>query len=71
MSLSSAQIEALAARKSVRRVAVENFLGTLGSEGPAGEIGARRNLYQDARDYKWNSATQAAILRGISLYFKR
>jgi hypothetical protein len=69
MPLSPDQIQKLATRKGVRRIAVENFLGTLGNEG--GAMNAKRNLYADARDYKWNSATQTAISRGIDLYFSR
>ena len=61
------QIETLASRNGVRRIAVENFLGTLGLEGSA--LAAKLNLRQDARDYKWNAATQSAIARGIDLFY--
>jgi hypothetical protein len=70
MALSAETIVTLAARKGVKRTAVENFLGTLGSEGPSGKSGALRNLYSDAASYKWNAATISAISRGIALYFK-
>lgn len=63
------QIETLASRNGVRRIAVENFLGTLGLEGSA--LAAKLNLRQDARDYKWNAATQSAIARGIDLFYAR
>ena len=69
--LTPEKITELASRKGVRKIAVENFLGTLGNEGPAGERGALRNMYDDARSYKWNCATQSAIERGIKLYFQR
>jgi hypothetical protein len=64
--ITSEQIAILAARKGVRKIAVENFLGTLGNEGA---LAARQNMIADARDYKWNSATMAAIQRGIELHF--
>jgi hypothetical protein len=69
MALSSTDITKLASRKGVRKIAVENFLGTLGSEGPAGRSGALQNLYSDAASYKWNSATVSAITSGINKYF--
>jgi hypothetical protein len=68
MALTAQQIETLAARKGVRRIAVMNFLGSLGYAGS--KSGELRNMYDDARSYKWNSATQNAIARGIELYFK-
>ena len=71
MSLNSETIAKLAAQKGVRKIAVENFLGTLGFEGSAGRAGALQNLYSDAASYKWNSATITAIKRGIDLYFKQ
>ena len=55
------EIEKLAARKGVRRIAVENFLGTMGDN----QWFARANLYDDARVYKWNAATVKAISAGI------
>jgi hypothetical protein len=68
--LTPSQIQELANRQGVRRIAVENSLSTLGHEGAAGKRGALRNLSQDARDYRWNAATQNAIRRGIALFFK-
>ncbi len=67
--LTAEKIQELANRKGVRRIAVENFLGTLGCERSA--FAATQNLYQDARDYKWNAATQTAIRRGIDLFYKK
>lgn len=58
------EIERLAARKSVRRIAVQNFLGTMSSLTAAQAYG---NLSLDARLYHWNSATVRAISRGIEL----
>jgi hypothetical protein len=68
--LTGEMIEKLAARKGVRKIAVENFLGTLGAEGEFGKYGAMRNLYSDAKSYKWNCATINAITSGINAYFK-
>ncbi len=65
--LTSAEIDALASRQGVRRIAVENFLGTL--DLSIGAYGNRRNLYQDAAAYRWNAATQNAIARGIEKAF--
>ena len=65
--LTSAEIEALAGRKGARRIAVENFLGTLNLK--IGAYGNRCNLYQDAAAYRWNAATQNAIARGIERAF--
>lgn len=63
--LTSIEIEKLASRKGVKRIAVENFLGTNTSNPDA--FAARSNLYMDAGLYKWNSATVNAILKGIDL----
>lgn len=70
MSLTPTDITKLASRRGVRKIAVENFLSTLGHEGPAGEAGARRNLYADAASYGWNAATVNAINAGIGKFFK-
>ena len=67
--LSNGIIEKLASRSGVRRVAVENFLGTLAITEPRWTH--EENLLRDARDYGWNAATQAAIERGIALAYKR
>jgi len=66
--LTSVEIEKYASRKGVKRVAVENFLGSIGYAGSlAGEL---RNMYDDARAYRWNSATQNAIAAGIKKAYK-
>ena len=62
-SLTDVEIEALAALPGVRRVAVENFLGSL--ELCKTRWGAEINLQNDARAYRWNDATKRAILAGI------
>lgn len=62
--LTDEQIEELANREGVRKIAVENFLTSLGGL-TKGE--ALANLKMDAKLYKWNSATQKAIRDGIKL----
>ena len=65
--LTNEQIEKLAAGKGVRRVAVENFLGTL-----SGDRGADlRNQGLDSRLYRWNMQTCAAIRTGIKLAYAK
>lgn len=66
--LTQAEIEKLANRQGVRRIAVENFLSTLGGAGS--EWGELCNLYADAQSYRWNAATIYAIERGIKLAYK-
>ena len=51
------EINKLASRKNVRKIAVENFLMPLGNS----PMIARYNLQCDARSYKWNSPTVQAI----------
>ena len=65
--LTGAEIEKLAARKGVKRIAVENFLASMGTGFPSD---ARQNLHADAESYKWNAATVKAILAGITLASK-
>lgn len=60
--LTTTEIAKLAGRAGVRRIAVENFLGSLSTETPTQALG---NLRADARDYGWNQATQSAIMAGI------
>ena len=66
--LSSEQIEKYANRKGVRKIAVENFLSTLGNAGSMG--GELANLYKDTQLYKWKSATVRAIESGIRKAYK-
>jgi len=62
MKLSYARIEALASLPGVKRIAVENFLATLGD---LTREEALANLEQDVRSYKWNVQTGRAIQQGI------
>lgn len=66
--LNKARIEELASRKGVKRLAVENFLCSLYG---ISRLEAVLNLEQDARSYRWNTQTKAAIRKGISEHFKR
>jgi len=61
--LTNTEIETLASRKGARRIAVENFLSTMGEDAHA----AAGNLAQDAASYGWNGATRAAIAAGIRM----
>lgn len=65
--LTSAGINTLAARPGVRRIAVENFLGSMAEYGERAAVG---NLRADAASYRWNSATQSAIAAGIKMACK-
>ena len=61
--LSSEEIERFASRSGVRRIAVENFLMSMGSD----ELSALGNLELDRQLYHWNAATVKAIGAGIRL----
>lgn len=61
--LSAEEIGKIAAHQGVRKVAVENFLGTMGDDSDV----AYGNLELDAKLYKWNAPTENAILIGIEL----
>lgn len=63
--LTTSEIEKLARRKGVRRIAVENFLMTV-TNNPNSST-AFSNLFLDAKLYKWNAATVKAIQKGIEL----
>lgn len=63
-----AEIEKLASRAGVKKVAVENFLISLDTAAPKDAHLA--NLEMDARLYKWNAATVAAIRTGISTAYR-
>ena len=67
--LTPTEIEELASRKGVRRIAVENFLGSMGTD--LSEHENLRNLQQDNACYRWNMATQSAIAAGIKLAAER
>lgn len=64
MKLLDAQITMLAGRSKVRKIAVENFLSSMGGLTRDEALG---NLYLDAGLYRWNSATIEAIRKGIML----
>jgi len=68
MELTIQQIEELASRPDVRRIAVENFLMSLDDLTHAEAVA---NLHLDAGLYKWNSQTKKAIREGIKLYYGR
>lgn len=67
-NLTEEDIESLASRPGVRRIAVENFLGTLDGLTLYEATG---NLKLDAKLYKWNVATVNAIQDGIDINFDR
>ena len=66
--LTDAEITKFASRAGVRKIAVENFLGSLGYAGSARD--EVRNMRADATSYKWSAATQNAIEAGIKLAYK-
>lgn len=61
--LSHAQIEVLAGKPKVKRIAVENFLMSIEKDTPIKE--AEGNLRIDAKVYRWNDETVKAIQQGI------
>ena len=61
--LTAVEIEQLAGRPGVKRLAVENFLSTLYL--PAGYAGNLANANADARCYRWSEATLRAIRDGV------
>jgi hypothetical protein len=63
------EIEKYASRKGVKKIAVRNFLGTLGGAGSA--AGELANMRSDAASYKWNAATVAAITAGIKKAYQK
>jgi hypothetical protein len=62
MWIAAERIADLASREGVQKIAVENFLGTLGGLSRAE---ARANLEQDTKAYSWGTATGRAIQQGI------
>lgn len=61
--LTYGEIERLASRPNVRRIAVENFLSTMGEDYYI----AVSNLNMDRKLYKWNRETVKAIMDGIKM----
>ncbi len=64
--LTAAQIEEFAARKGVKRTAVENFLGTV--HGLTHQE-AVANCVQDARSYRWSPETSGTIREALAIHF--
>lgn len=64
--LTHEQIEQLATREGVKRIAVENFLTSLDGLTLYEAMG---NLKLDARSYKWDARTVKAIRDGININF--
>jgi len=62
-SLTREEIESLACRANVKRVAVENFLMTMGDDSNS----AIENANLDKSLYKWNAPTFNAIMKGIQM----
>ena len=52
--------------KRIDKVAVENFLASLGGLTAVEAFGSAR---QDGKSYGWNAATQNAIASGIAKHF--
>lgn len=63
--LEKEEIEKLAERIGVKKIAVENFLMSMTNN--ESEKLARGNLFLDAQMYKWNGKTIKAISDGIKL----
>ena len=63
------KIEKLSSKKGVKKIAVQNFLGTVGSNPDY--MSASMNAEMDAGMYGWNYATQGAIHEGISIFFNQ
>jgi hypothetical protein len=63
MKIDPEKIEELASRPGVRRVAVQNFLFSLGDMTYEEAVG---NLELDARSYRWNKETRRAIGEGLA-----
>ena len=62
--LSSIEISKFASRSGVKKIAVENFLGSLGDLTLDQALG---NVQLDAGLYRWNTPTVNAIRAGIFL----
>lgn len=66
--LTEDDFQRLTSSPKVRKIAVENFLGSL--EGLS-RAEALANLSMDSKMYRWNSETVLAIKKGISILFKK
>lgn len=69
-NLTYGRLAELASGPGVRRIAVENFLGSISGSGMA-EWEHLVNLAADARVYGWNAATVKAIRVGLALIYRR
>ena len=69
MYLSSKTIETLASKEKVRKIAVENFLGTANKSLP--KESHLMNLQMDQQLYKWNPQTVNAIKKGLNILYKK
>ena len=65
--LSAFEIEALASKPDVRRIAVENFLS--GVPGGLRQWENEANMRADAASYRWKPVTVRAIQAGIKLAY--
>lgn len=65
--LTREKIQELAGMPNVRKIAVENFLGSMSMENPLS--GTYMNLDLDAWAYHWNKETIAAIETGIAIAY--
>lgn len=61
--LTNDEIQELSNTKNVIKIAVENFLTSMGTD----VVEAMGNLSIDARQYRWNKETINAILEGMGL----
>lgn len=61
--LSPEEIASLSSRPGVKKMAVENFLASMGNDSH----GAWENLRADMSSYRWNEDTVQAISDGIVL----
>jgi hypothetical protein len=64
--LTNEEIEILASKPGVKRIAVENFLGSLQSNSYAADVA---NMQMDAGMYRWNAQTVSAITKGINVAY--
>jgi len=62
-----AYIEKQANKKSVKKIAVENFLMSLSKDYSIQDTKA--NLFNDGNSYKWNSQTIQTIYKGIDKFY--
>ncbi len=66
--ISPKRIEELASRPNVNTTAVENFLSSLVGMDYQEAVG---NCEMDAKSYRWNHETSAAIRIGLTEHFFR